>query len=140
MTWAKLPPKHEIILKKTLPVKVFADPDRISQVLINLISNALKYSPDNMPAVIMIRGSYNFLTCTVEDFGADIPKNEQSKLFQKFSLLTRVNHSESPCIGLGLYISAEIIKQENGKIWVESIQNEGSTFCFRLPLKGGDKV
>lgn len=128
--------QHTIILKKTTPVKVFADRDRIGQVLLNLLSNAIKYSPDNLSVTVRMNVANGFVTCCVKDQGAGIPKEQQKKLFKRFSRLTKKNHANSPGLGLGLYISSEIIKHEGGAIWVESTQGKGSTFCFTLPVKG----
>lgn len=132
---------HPIIMKKMTPVKVFADRDRIGQVLLNLLSNAIKYSPDSLPVIVSMHGEGEILTCCIQNFGPVIPKEMQGRLFQKFSRLTKKSHKDSPGLGLGLYISAEIIKTEGGKIWVESpsLEGKGTTFCFTLPAKGEEK-
>ena len=126
---------HSLILRNTVAVKVYADRDRIGQVLTNLLSNAIKYSPDSLPIIISTYKKGDIIVCCVEDRGPGIPKEKQPKLFQRFTRLTDKNHSDSPGLGLGLYISSEIIKQEGGRIWVESTKGEGATFCFTLPLK-----
>lgn len=126
---------HPIILKELQEVKIFGDKDRIGQVLLNLLSNAIKYSPDSLPVTVSTHLEDQHLVCCVQDSGPGIPKEKQEKLFQKFSRLTEKNHADSPGLGLGLYISAEIIKQEGGSIWVESDKGKETTFCFTLPIK-----
>jgi len=74
------------------------------------------------------------LTVCVQDFGIGIPKEKKSKVFERFFRVSGPEQNTFPGLGLGLYVSSEIIKREGGKIWVESRINEGSTFCFSLPI------
>lgn len=79
----------------------------------------------------------------MQDFGVGIPKDKQDKVFERFFRASGLGKDTFPGLGLGLYISSEIIKRLKGRIWVESIEGKGSTFCFILPIneKGGkDKV
>lgn len=112
---------------------VYADRERIRQVLINLITNAIKYSPEAKKVVIRSQKNKNFIQISVQDFGIGIPKTEQLKIFDRF--YQSQNHKTYPGLGLGLYISSEIIKANGGKMWVESDEGKGSTFYFTLPTR-----
>ncbi len=126
--------RHLIQTELKGQVNVFADRDRICQVVFNFISNAIKYSAD--ADVIQVK-SYikdNEVILGVQDFGIGISPEEQEKVFDQFyraagSLL----HTYSG-LGLGLYISAEIIRKEGGRIWLESTEGKGSTFYFALEI------
>jgi PAS domain S-box-containing protein len=112
---------------------VFADEARITQVLTNLISNAVKYSPPQ--AEIRITGSSNEheVIISVKDHGAGISKEEQTRLFERFYRSDSAIKKSIPGTGLGLYLSKSIIEAHGGKIWVESDGKHGSTFSFSLP-------
>ncbi len=71
---------------------------------------------------------------SVQDFGIGIPKKDQTKIFKRFYRTSKSQHSNISGFGLGLYICAEIIKNHNGKIWVESTPGKSSTFSFSLPI------
>jgi PAS domain S-box-containing protein len=117
------------ITKKT----IFGDKDRIGQVIINMLTNAIKYSPDSDKIIVRATSDKENVTLCVQDFGVGIPQERQQQVFERFY---RVSGNDTiPGIGLGLYISAEIIKRQNGKIWVESEQGKGSIFCFSLPAQ-----
>jgi signal transduction histidine kinase len=117
---------------------VKADPARLRQVLLNLSSNALKYSPAGTPITYYARalpgGSSAIIS--VADKGAGIPPEDQAQLFQRFARLERDLNSSVRGSGLGLYISRRLIEAMNGSIWVESsgIPGAGSTFHIQLPL------
>lgn len=125
--------RHTLI-KNLAPSKIiFGDRDRIGQVLTNLISNAIKYSPHSEKIVVSTQATKKLVTLSVRDFGVGIPKEKQDKVFEKFFRVSGPKQDTYPGLGLGLYISAEIIKRQNGRIWVESIKDQGSTFYFSLP-------
>lgn len=127
--------KHTLIKKFGAAKRIYADRERIGQVLINLITNAIKYSPHNKKIVITTDAEKNTVILCVKDFGVGIPKNKQGKVFEQFFRVSGPNQSTFPGLGLGLYVSSEIIKREGGRIWVESIEGKGSTFCFSIPIK-----
>lgn len=77
----------------------------------------------------------NEVTVCVQDFGIGISRDDLEKVFEQFYRVSGDMQHTFPGLGLGLYISAEIIKREGGRIWVNSTEGEGSTFCFALPLK-----
>lgn len=114
---------------------VRADRERIVQVLINLISNAIKYSPDADKVIVKsIRDSKKIIV-SIQDFGFGIPKNEHQKIFERFFRVKDKKEKDISGLGLGLYISFEIIKLHKGSIWVDSTEGKGSTFYFSLPIK-----
>lgn len=124
----------ELILETTYQeINIFADYNRISQVLINLITNAVKHSPRKGKVIIRTILSKNSVKVEVQDFGKGIHKEKMKKIFEKFFQIER-NGSNLEGLGLGLYISKEIIKIHNGHIGVKSEYGKGSTFFFSLPL------
>jgi len=126
--------KHHIT-KKIAPSKVIdGDRDRIGQVMTNLISNAIKYSPHDTKIIFTTSVNKNSVTLCVQDFGIGISKEKQNKVFERFF---RAQDSDDTFggLGLGLFISSEIIKRHGGRIWVKSTKGKGSTFCFTLPTK-----
>ncbi len=127
--------KHRIIVKGRTKNHVFADRERISQVIVNLLTNAIKYSPHAETVIVETAVNPSHVTVCVRDFGIGIAKEKQSNLFQRFFRVAGSKQETYPGLGLGLYISSEIIKREGGKIWVESVEGKGATFCFTLPIK-----
>lgn len=116
-------------------VKVYADKARIHQVLVNLISNAIKYSPDADKVIVSQKPDTDKVTVSVQDFGMGIPKEEQHKIYERFFRAKGKKEGSIPGLGLGLYISTEIVNQHGGDLWVNSKEGKGSTFSFTLPLK-----
>jgi two-component system CheB/CheR fusion protein len=125
--------KHKIVLKGKTNVKVFADKHRLEQVINNFISNAVKYSPDAEEVLIEVKANKQSLRLSVTDFGIGIPKDKIPYVFDRFFRVQEQSHKFSG-LGLGLFISAEIVKRHGGEIGVESRPNNGSTFWFNLPL------
>ena len=116
-------------------VKVYADKARIHQVLINLISNAIKYSPEANKVIVSQKSLTGKVTVSVKDFGMGIPKEEQAKIYERFYRAKGKKEGDIPGLGLGLFISTEIVKQHGGELWMKSIERKGSTFYFSLPIK-----
>ncbi len=127
--------KHTIVKELSVRKKINGDRERIGQVLTNLISNAIKYSPHSDTIIVRTSISDHEATIVVQDFGIGIPKDDHSKVFDRFYRAGGVKQETYPGLGLGLYISSEIVKRHNGRIWVESTNGKGSTFCFTLPIK-----
>lgn len=115
--------------------KVYADRERINQVLVNLISNAIKYSPDATKVIVDLTKSGGRATVSIHDFGMGIPKEEQNRVFERFYRAKGKKEGKIPGLGLGLFISSEIIKQHRGNLWLNSTEGKGSTFCFTLPME-----
>lgn len=128
--------KHRIKLQLSENVAIKGDRNRLSQVLTNFISNAIKYSPEANEIIITSSVADNNLTLCVRDFGIGIPKEKQSKIFRRFYRVSGNNKFTFPGLGLGLYISSEIIKRHKGRIYFESVEGEGSAFYFQLPISG----
>jgi PAS domain S-box-containing protein len=124
---------HKIIVNGKATQKVFADKERIGQVLENLISNAIKYSPDADRIIITLATDKANLTISVQDFGMGISKDNITKIFGPFFRASETQRESFPSIGLGLYIAAEIVKYYGGRIWVMSTEGKGSTFYFKIP-------
>lgn len=128
--------KHKIIVQpREISGEIFADPERISQVITNLLSNAIKYSPDSDTILVSTREEENGVKLCVKDFGVGIAPEKHEKVFEQFYRVSGDKQHTFPGLGLGLYISSEIIKREGGRIWVESVEGKGSNFCFSLPRK-----
>jgi PAS domain S-box-containing protein len=133
----RLSERHTIILEdldQVIGVKVYADRDRIGQVLTNLIMNAIKYSPNGDKVIVSSKDDESAVTISVQDFGTGIAESDQEKIFDRFVQVGGPRTQRQLGLGLGLYICSEIIKRHKGRIWVESQLDNGSTFHFTLPL------
>jgi PAS domain S-box-containing protein len=115
-------------LESPLPY-VLADEERTSQVLLNLLSNANKYTPEGGRVTVRAKAEVNALAIEVEDNGPGIPPEKQAVLFQPYS-----QSNSSSGLGLGLAISKQLVELQGGKIWCQSQPGSGSTFGFSLPL------
>lgn len=116
---------------------VYADENRVMQVLVNLVANAIKFSSEKGVVTITVRAvdADEFIEIDVKDEGVGIAEEDKSKLFQKFSQLNRVYGPGSKGTGLGLAISKELMTMHGGRIWLkESTLGKGSTFSFTLPV------
>lgn len=122
--------KISVLNKCNNPFTVFADRNEIRRVIINLLGNAIKYTPENGEIEIKIDVENQDLHFSVKDNGEGIYKKDIPKLFKRFSQGTREKRSIST--GLGLYLSKQIIDAHNGKIWLESDKGKGSEFFFVL--------
>lgn len=118
--------------KKTIPA-VFADADRLNEVLTNLVGNAIKFTKKGGITIGALERKDEFLVVFVKDTGIGIPKEDINKLFNKFYQVDSSATREAQGTGLGLYISKIIVEMMGGKIWVESKLKQGSTFFFSVP-------
>lgn len=125
---------HTIHLDLTSPISLTADRERIGQVLMNLLTNAIKYSPKAESVVVKTVQKQGVVITSVQDFGIGIPKEQQTHLFERFYRVEGEQQRTYPGLGLGLYITAEFVKRHQGSIWVASREGEGATFSFSLPL------
>ena len=126
---------HVVEQNDDVKIKIFADRARLNQVLVNLISNAIKYSPDADKVLVNLKKTLYEVTVSIHDFGIGIPKNEQNRIYERFFRAKGKREGNIPGLGLGLFISAEIVKQHSGRLWVDSIEGKGSTFYFTIPRK-----
>lgn len=124
---------HYIVFEDKKPLFIKGDKIRLEQVLGNFISNAIKYSPSSDKIIVKCFKDNDQLKVTVQDFGIGVPKDKQDFLFDRFYRVQK-SSSHFSGLGLGLYISAEIVKRHHGHIGVDSIEGDGSTFWFSLPL------
>lgn len=126
--------RHTIIAKLAATAKIYGDRDRIGQVMTNFISNAIKYSPDNNKVILTYTKTKSKISVCVKDYGIGLSKQNQNKVFDRFYRVSGIKEDTFPGMGLGLFISSEIIKRHKGEISVKSILRKGSTFCFTLPI------
>jgi signal transduction histidine kinase len=124
--------KHGIYLSGQTGLIVRADRDRIQQVLVNLLGNAIKYSPDATRIDLSISCAEGEVIVGVKDYGIGIQANDLKNIFDRFY---RVEDRSSifQGLGIGLYISSEIIHRHAGRIWAKSTRGEGSNFFFAIP-------
>lgn len=114
-------------------VFVDIDPDRITQVLDNIMNNAIKYSPDGGTITSRMVVSENEVIISIKDEGMGIPAEDLEFIFHRFYRVDRARSRAMGGTGLGLAISREVIEQHDGRIWAESVEREGTTFYIALP-------
>lgn len=130
-------PKHKIVLESTVDVLFKGDQLRLEQVMHNFLSNAVKYSPGANRVIVRCDVVDGSIVVAVEDFGVGIAKKHLDRLFDRYY---RVDNTAMRFegLGLGLFISSEILKRHNGSFWIESAEGKGSIFYFRLPIEDRD--
>ncbi|MDQ6661334.1 MAG: ATP-binding protein, partial [Chloroflexota bacterium] len=116
----------------------YVDPDRLIQVIWNLLENAWKYAPSPSPLRVEAKRIENEVLIGVADCGPGIPGSEREKIFQRFYRLDRDHKAHTKGSGLGLAICRGIVEAHGGRIWVEDSSEGGSEFCIALPLPGTD--
>jgi len=127
--------KHEIRVVESEPVVVQADRIRLARVLDKLLDNAIRYSPRGGPIEVSVSVDERGAIVCVSDHGVGIARDKQSRIFERFYRA----HTDTPHdyggMGVGLYISREIVAQHGGTLWFSSEEGRGSKFCFSLPVK-----
>ena len=130
--------KHTVVLsvESELPAKLIGDQDKLDQILTNILNNAIKYSPNGGQVTVHAKQEGDFVLMGVEDQGLGIPKDQLTKVFEKFH---RVNNDDNRKIygtGLGLFLVHHLVTDVHmGEIWVDSEVGEGSTFWVKIPAK-----
>ena len=125
---------HSIALASCPPIKVNADRDKIGSVISNLLTNAIKYSPKAQQIIVNCEKIDTFVQISIKDEGMGIDADDLDKLFDRYYRVESKHTSHISGFGIGLYLSAEIIKQHGGRIWADSKPDVGSTFYFTLPI------
>jgi signal transduction histidine kinase len=120
-------------MPETLPI-MQGDGPRLEQVLLNLMNNATKFTPDGGKIVVRAQRQENGIQVEVEDDGIGIAKEQQSRLFKPYSRLN-ADRQRHPGLGLGLALSKQVIELHSGRIWVESDAGAGAKFFFFVPLR-----
>ncbi len=126
-------PTHFIKVKGGIRRDVWADRDRIAQVVSNLISNAVKYSPDAHKVFVTLKDTGQFAVVSVQDFGVGIDPSHHEKIFEPFYRVLEGSETVSG-MGVGLYLSSQIVTRHGGVLTVKSQKGEGSVFSFSLPI------
>jgi signal transduction histidine kinase len=127
--------KHRLLFNTKGSLYVKADKERIGQVLVNLMSNAIKYSPKGGDITINAAALNDGVQVSVHDTGVGISSDMKDKIFDRFYRARNPQIETFPGMGLGLYITAAIMRRHEGKLWVDSKAGKGSTFYFFLPYR-----
>jgi CheY-like chemotaxis protein/anti-sigma regulatory factor (Ser/Thr protein kinase) len=126
---------HDIVLRRAgVPVMVEGDRERLEQVLVNLISNAIKYTPRGGRITVSVERAGADARVSVEDPGIGIPDEEQPRLFQRFFRAANATTRSYGGLGIGLFVAHEIVHRHGGSFEVRSALGKGSTFTFYIPL------
>jgi signal transduction histidine kinase len=125
---------HQVTVNGHLHQHIFGDKNRISQVLTNLLTNAIKYSPQANLIIVTLKETVKEAIISLQDFGIGIVNENQKKIFDRFFRVS-ADERKFQGMGIGLFISSEIIRKHGGRIWVKSTKGKGSTFSFSIPLK-----
>jgi signal transduction histidine kinase len=129
--------QHSITLSTSVEhLVVSVDPQRMEQVLTNMIGNAIKYSPEGGPIEVTIREQTydSSALLTIKDQGIGIPLHQQPRIFGRFVRADNVRSYGIGGTGLGLYLCRELVEQQGGRVWFESVEGQGSTFFISLPV------
>jgi PAS domain S-box-containing protein len=127
-------PSHKIILNGKISGKIKGDPERISQALENLLSNAAKYSKDQNKIIVELSQDNKNVKVSVTDFGIGIDNDHLSRIFDRFYKIPGKMEDTFPGMGIGLYLSQQIAKRHGGKIVVESEKNKKTKFTLKVPV------
>ncbi|WP_243292719.1 cell wall metabolism sensor histidine kinase WalK [Bacillus sp. FJAT-47783] len=128
--------EQHVTFVRNLPKKdlyVDIDSDKITQVLDNIISNALKYSPEGGRVTFTVKEQEGYLQISVKDEGMGVPEKSVSKIFERFYRVDKARSRQMGGTGLGLAIAKEVVEAHQGKIWAESKEGKGTTIYFTLP-------
>jgi PAS domain S-box-containing protein len=126
-------PTHTIHLRGERGIMYYGDESRIEQVFVNLLQNAIKYSPGAKEVNVYVSRVSDFVKVAVTDYGVGIRQEDHKKIFERFYRVESIQKM-FPGIGIGLYVSEQIIHEHGGTLWVESEEGKGSTFSFTLPV------
>ena len=125
---------HQLLIEGSAEAQIFGDKDRLGQVLVNLLTNAIKYSPKANKVIVRLSRDEENALVSVRDFGIGIDEAYHRRVFERFYQVTDPEEKTYPGLGVGLYISGEIVERHQGRLWVESKKGQGATFSLALPL------
>lgn len=131
-THVRIDGKHEFIVQGDESLEVFADENRIDQVVVNFVNNAVKYAPDSKNIYMIIEKEHGMTKVSIKDGGPGIPEEKRSHLFDRY-YRTDYQGGQYSGLGLGLYICSEIVKRHRGNIGIDSEIGKGSSFWFTIP-------
>jgi len=121
-------------------LRVRGDEDRLGQVLINLLHNAVKFSPNGGEIVVTVREGTGEVVTQVSDPGIGVPAADRARIFERFYKVDRARVRGRGGTGLGLSIARHVVESHGGRIWVESVEGAGSTFSFTVPMAPGPSM
>ncbi len=127
-------PSHQFLVEGETALQVSGDRERLEQVFINILTNAVKYSPNADKVLVSLVRTQEDAIVSVRDFGIGIDDSHHHKIFECFYQVTDPEEKTFPGLGMGLYFSQEIVNRHHGRMWVESRKGEGATFYVALPL------
>jgi two-component system phosphate regulon sensor histidine kinase PhoR len=127
---------HPLLFEAPPTLPGIFDPLRVEQVLTNLLSNAIKYTPPGTEIRVTLAQEGPEAVVCVADRGPGLAEEEKERIFDRYFRADMGRRSPGSGVGLGLYITRQLIERHGGTIWVESTPGDGATFCFRLPLDG----
>jgi len=130
---------HAIIVEGKTGAHIVGDKDRLGQVFINLLTNAIKYSPHADKVIVRLRREQNQAVVSVQDFGIGVEEAYHQKIFERFYQVSDPEEPTFPGLGIGLYISKEILDRHAGRITLKSRRGEGATFSVTLPILEEEK-
>ena len=128
-------PHHQFVQHDCQTVKIKADRIKIGAVLANMVSNAIKYSPQGTSITISCKKHMDSIEVSVKDQGCGIAETDKKRVFERFSDIDNPHIMHSSGFGIGLYLCSEIVSHHHGKIWVENNSDAGCTFSFKLPIR-----
>lgn len=130
---------HKLYVRGATHALVHGDQDRLGQVLINLLTNAIKYSPEADTVLVHLHADHERVEVAVQDFGIGIIEEHHEHIFERFYQVNDQRENTYPGLGIGLYIAHTLVEQHGGRLWLESHQGTGSTFHFTLPRLSGEQ-
>ncbi len=119
----------------TEPIWIRGDDDRLGQVLVNLLHNAVKFSPEGGQVTARASAAEREVVVSIEDHGVGIPRADLDRVFERFYKVDKARVRGKGGTGLGLAIARHIVEGHGGRIWVESVEGQGATFRFAIPLR-----
>jgi PAS domain S-box-containing protein len=131
---------HQFLIEGKTGLRISGDKDRLEQVFVNLLTNAVKYSPQADKVLVSLSHTQEEAIVCVKDFGIGIDDAHHQKIFERFYQVNDSLEKTYPGLGMGLYISHEIVNRHHGRMWVDSRKGGGATFYVALPILEEDNL